>query len=44
MFGIAIYIRRGVLPIISTIILMTAEVTLTLGADLASGRLYFLYL
>ncbi len=41
-FGVAEYTRTGVLPIIGTAISMTAEVALTLGADLAGRGLYLL--
>jgi hypothetical protein len=34
--------RRVVLPVIGTTMPMTAEVALTLGADLAGGGLYLL--
>jgi hypothetical protein len=43
MLGVAIYTRIVVLPIIGIGISITAEVALTLSADLASGGLHLLY-
>jgi hypothetical protein len=40
--SVAAYTRRVVLPVIGTAMLMTAEVALTLGTDLAGGGLYLL--
>ena len=42
MLGVAAHTRTGVLLIIGTVMSMTAEVALTLGADLAGGGLYLL--
>ena len=40
MLGVAVYTRIVILPIIGTVMSMTAEVALTLDADLAGGGLY----
>ncbi len=44
MLGVAAHTRTVVLPIIGTRMPITAEVALTLGADLASRGLYLLCL